>query len=312
MKLKSLDIGRLTIKNNLLLAPLAGFSDFAFRSVCLSLGAGLCFSEMVSAKGLTYNNENTKELLKTAPCEDVKAVQLFGSEPEIMEAACNHSALGKFDIVDINMGCPVPKVFNNGEGSALLENPDLTGRIVEACVKSGKVITVKIRLGVKRGENRAVEIAKACQQGGASMITVHGRYREDYYGGEVDYDSIAKVVESVKIPVIANGNIFSKEDAETVMEKTGAAGLMLARGALNKPWLFSEIAGKTVHDKKSVVKRHIDLLLEEYPDEYVAINMRKQMAQYLLGVKDAKKYKARAFQATTTRELKSIIASLQL
>ena len=162
------------------------------------------------------------------------------------------------------------------------------------------------------GEGKIEELAKAAEDNGAKLITVHGRYREDYYSGEIDFDKIAEVVSAVKIPVIANGGIFTKQDADLCMEKTGAAGVMLARGALNRPWLFSEISGRTVKDKKSVIKRHIDLLLQKYPDKYVAINMRKQMALYLAGLKDAKKYKIKAFEATTTKELKAIINELNL
>lgn len=312
MKLKSLDIGRLTTKNNVFLAPLAGFSDFALRGICYQLGAGLCYTEMVSAKGLIYNNENTKALLYTTDYDYIKAVQLFGFEPDVMQSACECEALKDFDIVDINMGCPVPKVFNNGEGSALLNTPELAGKIINACAKTNKVITVKMRLGVAHGDFQAVKLAKIAEDNGAKLITVHGRYRDDYYSGEADYDKINQVVKAVKIPVIANGGIFTKEDADICMDKTGAQGVMLARGALNRPWLFSEILSKPIKDKKSIIKRHIDLLLTKYPDEYVAINMRKQMALYLAGLKDAKKYKLKAFEAKTTKELKSIINALNL
>lgn len=312
MKLKSLDIGRLSTKNNVFLAPLAGFTDFAFRSVCYEMGAGLCFSEMVSIKGLKYNSENTRALLKTTDADYIKAVQLFGSDPEIMAEVCKSEDLKKFDIIDINMGCPVPKVFNNGEGSKLMQDPVLAAELVSAAASSGKEVTVKMRLGVEKGVFLAEDLAVKLQDAGAKLITVHGRYREEYYSGNCDYEKIKRVVDAVSIPVVANGGVFTKDDADVIMERTGAAGVMLARGALNRPWLFSEIAGKTIKDKKSVVKRHIDLLLTEYPDKYVAINMRKQMALYLAGLKDAKKYKQRAFEATTTKELKAIINELNL
>ncbi len=312
MKLKSLDIGRLSIKNNLLLAPLAGFTDFSFRSICYGLGAGLCFTEMVSAKGLVYNSENTKALLYTTPADYIKACQLFGSEPEILERACLSDSLKDFELIDINMGCPVPKVFNNGEGCKLMENPTLAGKLVSAVKSTGKEVTVKMRLGINHDKFLAEDLAKSVEENGAGLISVHARYRDDYYSGEPDYEKVARVVEAVKIPVIFNGGIFSKEDADKGMNYTGASGVMLARGALSKPWLFSEISGHTVKDKKSVIKRHIDLLLEKYPDKYVAINMRKQMALYLSGLKDAKKYKIRAFNATTTKELKSIVNEINL
>ena len=312
MKIKSVDIGRLSTKNNIFLAPLAGFTDFSLRSICYDLGAGLCFTEMVSAKGLTYNNQNTKELLLTADNEYIKAVQLFGSEPDILRRACESKDLEKFDIIDINMGCPVPKVFNNGEGSKLLDNIPLAQSIVKECVKSGKTITVKMRLGTQRPNFAALDLAKAVEQAGASMVTVHGRYRDDYYRGEIDYDKIAQIKGALKIPVIANGNIFSVKDAELCLDKTGADGVMLARGALSKPWLFSEIQGIPVENKKEVINRHIDLLLTKYSDQRVAVILRKQMALYVLGQRDAKKYKQQAFEATSTKELKQIINNLVL
>ncbi len=312
MKIKSVDIGRLSTKNNIFLAPLAGFTDFSLRSICYDLGAGLCFTEMVSAKGLTYNNQNTKELLYTADNEYIKAVQLFGSEPDILRRACESKDLEKFDIIDINMGCPVPKVFNNGEGSKLLDNIPLAQSIVKECVKSGKTITVKMRLGTQRPSFAALDLAKAVEQAGASMVTVHGRYRDDYYRGEIDYDKIAQIKGALKIPVIANGNIFSVKDAELCLDKTGADGVMLARGALSKPWLFSEIQGIPVENKKEVINRHIDLLLTKYSDQRVAVILRKQMALYVLGQRDAKKYKQQAFEATSTKELKQIINNLVL
>lgn len=312
MKIKSVDIGRLSTKNNIFLAPLAGFTDFSLRSICYDLGAGLCFTEMVSAKGLTYNNQNTKELLLTADNEYIKAVQLFGSEPDILRRACESRDLEKFDIIDINMGCPVPKVFNNGEGSKLLDNIPLAQSIVKECVKSGKTITVKMRLGTQRPSFAALDLAKAVEQAGASMVTVHGRYRDDYYRGEIDYDKIAQIKGALKIPVIANGNLFSVKDAELCLDKTGADGVMLARGALSKPWLFSEIQGIPVENKKEVINRHIDLLLTKYSDQRVAVILRKQMALYVLGQRDAKKYKQQAFEATSTKELKQIINNLVL
>ena len=312
MKIKSVDIGRLSTKNNIFLAPLAGFTDFSLRSICYDLGAGLCFTEMVSAKGLTYNNQNTKELLYTADNEYIKAVQLFGSEPDILRRACESRDLEKFDIIDINMGCPVPKVFNNGEGSKLLDNIPLAQSIVKECVKSGKTITVKMRLGTQRPSFAALDLAKAVEQAGASMVTVHGRYRDDYYRGEIDYDKIAQIKGALKIPVIANGNLFSVKDAEICLDKTGADGVMLARGALSKPWLFSEIQGIPVENKKEVINRHIDLLLTKYSDQRVAVILRKQMALYVLGQRDAKKYKQQAFEATSTKELKQIINNLVL
>ena len=224
MQLKRLEIGRFSTKNNVFVAPLAGFSDHAFRNVCYSLGAGLAFTEMVSAKGLVYDNKNTLDLLRTTDAEYIKAVQIFGNDPSIMAEACSCEALSAFDIVDINMGCPVPKVFNNGEGSALLKDPALCERIVSACAKTGKTVTVKMRLGVSKNDITSKEIAKRVEGAGAQAITVHARTREDYYGPDIDHDAVREVVESVKIPVIFNGSIFSVCDAENAVIKIKNVG----------------------------------------------------------------------------------------
>ena len=228
MKLKSLNIGRLTTNNNIVLAPMAGYTDDAFRSLAVKLGAGFCVTEMVSAKGLAYKNENTRELLKLADNENATAVQLFGREPDFLRRACESVDLAPFEIVDINMGCPVTKIYSNGEGSRLMEEPELAQKIVSECVKSGKTITVKFRAGVYENELLAVDFAKRMEDAGASLITIHGRTREGMYSGPVHYDQIAKAKEVVKIPVIANGGIFSVEDARLMIERTGADGVALA------------------------------------------------------------------------------------
>ena len=310
MKLKSLDIGRLSIKNNLLVAPLAGFSDLAFRKVCYDLGAGLCFTEMVSAKGILYDNAETFELLKTSDSEYVKAVQLFGNDPDILARACVHEKLSPFDIVDINMGCPVPKVFNNGEGSALLNDPVLCEKIVSACVKTGKTVTVKMRLGVSKGEFSAMEVAKRVDGAGASLITVHARRREDYYSGEIDFAAVEKIVGSVNIPVIFNGNVFSDENAVAAMDKTGAAGVMLARAALSEPWLIAEMTGKREVDRKKIIKERVDLEFERFGDR-AAVMLRKQMSFYLKNCRGAKALRIKAFSARTKSDLHEIIDSAQ-
>lgn len=311
MEVKSLKIGRFTTDNNLFLAPLAGFTDRAFRQVCIELGAGVTFTEMVSAKGLKYNNQATRDLLKISTLEKIPAVQLFGSDPEIMRSACESYDLEKFDIVDINMGCPVPKVFNNGEGSALLNNLDLAEKIVSECVKSGKIITVKMRSGVEKGQNTAIELAKRVEDAGASLITVHGRCRDDYYSGEVDYNLIKTIKQNAKIPVIANGGVFTKKDADNLIEKTGADGIMLARGALFNPLLFSKILNiNSEIDKKTVVFRHIDLLLQEIDEEFAVRYLRKQLAYYVAGLKNSKQAKLRIFSATKISEVKEILNEL--
>lgn len=312
MVIKSLHIGRLTVKNNVFLAPLAGFSNRAFRQICSELGAGLTFTEMVSAKGLKYNNRQTCELLKTSDAEQIKAAQLFGADPSIMREACESKHLEPFDIVDINMGCPVPKVFNNGEGSALLNDVHLAEKIVSECVRSGKTVTVKMRKGVKKGETSALDLAKAVANAGASLITVHGRTREDYYSGDVDFEIIKKIKESVDVPVIANGGIFSVSDAEKIVNETGADGIMLARGALFKPELFSRILceSDTFKDKKALINRHIDLLLQDYTETVAIKSMRKQLAFYVHGIRGSKAAKLKIFSSEYADEIREIISEL--
>ena len=235
MKLAPIKIGDIVVENNVFLAPLAGYTNYPFRRLCKGYGAGLCYTEMVSAKGLKYGNENTQELLYTDENEGLTAAQIFGNDPEIMRLACEHEALKPFPIVDINMGCPVPKIYKNGEGSALLENPVLAEKIVKECVKSGKIITVKMRIGITEDKLITTEFAKRMEGAGASLITVHGRTKDKVYAGEVQYEEIAAAKKAVKIPVIANGGVFSNADAERLLGETGADGIMVARAALFNP-----------------------------------------------------------------------------
>lgn len=307
MKVKKVKIGDFETENNVFFAPLAGFSDFAMREICKEYGAGLTFTEMVSAKGLVFGDENTKALLRTSPLEKIKCVQIFGNDPEIMRRAIESKPLEKFDIVDINFGCPMPKIFNNCEGSALLRYPNLAERIVEECSKSGKTITCKMRIGIKDGEFVSEDFAKALEQGGAKMITVHGRVRDKIYSGEVNFDEIRKIKKSVSVPVIANGGVFTVSDADELSEKTETDGIMLARGALESPWLFSEILNLPLcKNKKELVNRHIDLLLTEYDDRYASIVFRKQLCLYLKGEKNSAAFKQTALKITSAKELKKI------
>ena len=238
MRLKEIHIKDLTIKNNVFLAPLAGYTNYAFRRLAKGYGAGLCYTEMVSAKGLKYGNENTESLLYTDENEGLTAVQIFGNEPDVMRLACENPVLAPFPIVDINMGCPVPKIYKNGEGSALLENPILAEKIVKECVKSGKVITVKCRIGVDNEHIITADFAKRMEDAGASLITVHGRTKDKVYAGEVNYKEIALAKRAVQIPVIANGGVFSSADADKLMDETGADGVMVARASLFNPQIF--------------------------------------------------------------------------
>lgn len=308
MQLKELKIGNVTLKNNVLMAPLAGYTDFAFRQICAEFGASLCFTEMVSAKGLHYKNENTENLLFSSEVEKVKGAQIFGNDGEIMAEVIKGSALSQFDIIDINMGCPVPKIYNNGEGSALLNDLKLASSVINACAKTGKTITVKTRIGLHSGDNVAKEFARMAEDSGASAITIHGRVRDDYYSGEVNFSAIAEAKNAVKIPVIANGGIFSVKDAEEMIEKTGCDGIMLARGAMYKPWLFKEIVhGKTIDNPVKVIFKHIDLLKTRFADKDVAITMRKQLSAYLKGAKNSKQARQEVFCAQSTQEIKKIL-----
>ncbi|MDE5896496.1 MAG: tRNA-dihydrouridine synthase family protein, partial [Clostridia bacterium] len=239
-----IEIAGMVCPNNVFLAPLAGYTNYPFRDLCRSLGAGLTFTEMVSCKGLAYNSEETKKLLYCGD-ESPKAAQIFGSDPQIMRAACESEELAPYDLIDINMGCPMPKIVRNGEGSALMENLPLAEKVIAACVKSGKRISVKFRIGVTEDRKIAAEFAKLCAGAGACMITVHGRTREKIYAGPPDYKEIAAAKNAVGIPVFANGGIWSKGDAEKTIDRTGADGVMIARAALYRPQIFSEFTGKT-------------------------------------------------------------------
>ena len=308
MLLKEIKIGNLIAPNNLFLAPLAGFSDFAMRQICLNYGAGLTFTEMVSCKGLLYDNENTKDLLYTTSDEKIKCAQIFGNDPLIMRRAIESPALSSFDIIDVNFGCPMPKIFNNGEGSAVLQNPSLAEKIIYECSKTGKPITCKMRIGLTDGKFVTEDFVKAVTNGGAQMITVHGRTRDKIYAGEVNYEEITKAKKVSTVPVIANGGIFTKEDAEIIMERTGADGIMIARGALERPWLFAEILGKDVKvSKKQLINEHIDRLLTKFDDKTVSVVFRKQLCLYLKGEKNSSEFKQKLFTYKDTTSIKKAI-----
>ncbi len=302
---KRLEIAGLTLPNNVLLAPLAGYTNQPFRAMCARLGAGLTFTEMVSCKGLRYGNENTKELLLSGE-ETPKAAQIFGNDPEIMRAACESEALAPFDLIDVNMGCPMPKIVNNGEGSALLENFPLAERVISSCVKSGKRISVKFRVGVRRGDRIAAEFARLCEGAGACMVTVHGRVREAIYAGEPDYAEIARAKEAVSIPLIANGGVFSRADAERAMRETGADGVMVARAALADPRVFCEILGTPPPPLETLFFTQLSRTEELYGERFATVFMRKTAAFYTKGAEGAAEWKRTFFSVRTTSELREV------
>lgn len=311
MQLKKINIGKLHTENNIFLAPLAGYTNCVFRSMCFSLGAGLTFSEMVSAKGLCYDSKNTKELLQLPPeYAGLNAVQLFGSDPYFMRKAAESDELSGYDIIDINMGCPVPKIFKNGEGSALLQDIPLASRIVGEVAKCGKPVTVKFRTGVDKNHLVTRDFALAMQDAGASLITIHGRTRDKIYSGPVDFDQIASAKAAVSIPVIANGGVFSVADADELMGKTGADGIAVARAAMYDPFIFCALSGTPVPDKKAVIKKQIGDTFSLFGERFATVYMRKMLAFYIKGMPGASAIKMKLFRCADRGEIEEILNGL--
>ena len=311
MQLHSVKIGGITTHNNVFLAPLAGYTNAVFRSMCFSLGAGLTFTEMVSAKGLCYDSEATRELLVYTPdYVATKAIQLFGSEPYFLQKAACSEEIAPFGLIDINMGCPVPKIFKNGEGSALLENIPLAQQLVAACKESGKAVSVKFRTGVNADKIVTVDFAKAMEDAGADMITIHGRTRDKMYSGEVDYAQIAAAKRAVKIPVIANGGIFSPADADKLIDETGADGVMIARGAMYNPWLFACITGTPAGDKRQTVLNQIARTRELYGERFATVYMRKMVGFYVKGSPGAAAMRVKLLECKNCDEIIQIVHTL--
>ena len=319
--MKYLKIGNVELENRYILGPMAGVTDLPFRLICKEQGAGLLCMEMVSAKAIYYNNRNTESLLEIHPDETPVSLQLFGSDPKIMSEMAKRIEERPFAILDVNMGCPVPKIVRNGEGSALMKEPKLVYEIVSALVKAiDKPVTVKIRKGFDDDHVNAVEIAKIIEEAGAAAVAVHGRTREQYYSGKADWDIIRQVKEAVSIPVIGNGDVTSPQKADVLVRQTGCDGIMIARGAEGNPWIFSEM----IHweetgelpprpDKdeiREMMLKHARLQLE-YKGEFCGIReMRKHVAWYTKGLKGAARLREKVNAVESLEELENLLTSL--
>ena len=319
--MKTLKIGNVELKNRYILGPMAGVTDLPFRLLCKEQGAGLLCMEMVSAKAILYKNRNTESLLSIHPDELPVSLQLFGSDPKIMSEMAKQIEERPFAILDINMGCPVPKVVKNGEGSALMKNPKLVYEIVSAVVKAiEKPVTVKIRKGFDDEHVNAVEIARIIEEAGASAVAVHGRTREQYYSGKADWDIIRQVKEAVSIPVIGNGDVTSPQKAVELEKQTGCDGIMIARGAQGNPWIFSEMTAYEETgempprpDRDSIremMLRHARLQIE-YKEDYLGIReMRKHVAWYTKGLPKAARLREKINAVESYEELENLLTSL--
>ena len=317
----SLKIGNVTLENNLILAPMAGVTDLPFRLLCKEQGAGLICTEMISAKAIYFKNKNTETLMEIDERERPVSLQLFGSDPDLMAEIARQIEPHNFDILDINMGCPVPKVVNNGEGSALMKNPKLVHEIVSKVSKAiEKPLTIKIRKGFTEDCVNAVEIAKIAENAGAAAIAVHGRTREQYYAGTADWDIIRQVKEAVSIPVIGNGDVDSPEKAEALVRETGCDGIMIGRAVQGNPWLFSRILHyqKTgeilpkpeLEEVKEMILRHAKMQLE-YKGNYTGMReMRKHVAWYTTGMPHSASVRRMVNEVESYEQLEELVGKM--
>lgn len=311
-------IGNVEIENPVALGPMAGVTDYPFRLLCKEMGCGLLYTEMVSAKAVLYHNKNTEQLLRTDESEHPIGVQIFGSDPEIMADIGAQISEHDFDFVDVNMGCPVPKIVNNQEGSALMKNPELAAKIIRTMTnKIKKPVTVKFRSGFTEETRNAVEFAKRLEDAGVSAIAVHGRTREQYYSGKADWDIIRQVKEAVRIPVIGNGDITNPEEAKQMLEQTGCDGIMIGRAARGNPWIFKQVTwylktgellpGPSVKEVRQMILRHAKMQVEEKGD-YIGIReMRKHVQWYTTGLHNAASLRAAINQVESIEELEEIV-----